>query len=155
MHNKSRSLQWPLAQVLIQADTSAKGWGGGGGGGALAGSGNLEWYINRWNVVSPGNETPHQYSRIISSKASHTGIHKMEDVNTSSSGQHCCLNIFDENGGYSKSENGRVGQDNLEISFELRNHKYCRIPPNQIQCNNRQGISKHCMFSSCHVRISE
>ena len=44
---------------------------------------NLEWYINRWNVISPGNETPHQYSRIISSKASHTGIHKMEDVNTS------------------------------------------------------------------------
>ena len=84
---------------------------GGGGGGS-----NLQWYINRENVVSPGNEILHQHSRIISSKSSHTDIHKIQRCqrNTSLS---CGLNIFDENGGYSKSENGR-GQGNLGKSFE-------------------------------------
>ena len=36
--------------------------------------------INRGNVVSPGNEIPHQYSRIINSKTSHTDIHKIQNV---------------------------------------------------------------------------
>ena len=63
--------------------------------------------------------------------------------NTSSSRQYCGLNIFDENGRYSKSENGRVGQGNLGISFEVGDHNYCRIPPKRIEFNNRLGISKH------------
>ena len=79
-------------------------------------------------MVSPGNEIPHQYSRIISSKTSHTDIHKIQrcQSNTSSSRQYCGLNIFDENGRYSKSENGRVGQGNLG------DHNYCRIPPSKL-----------------------
>ena len=52
MHNKSRSFQWPLAQVLIQADTSAKGWGRGGGGG---GGGGGHWRGGAiWNGISTG-----------------------------------------------------------------------------------------------------
>ena len=96
-------------------------------------------------MVSPGNEIPHQYSRIISSKTSHTDIHKIQrcQSNTSSSRQYCGLNIFDENGRYSKSENGRVGQGNLGISFEVGDHNYCRIPPKRIEFNSRLGISKH------------
>ena len=84
-------------------------------------------YINKKHVVSPGNKTPHQYSRIISSKTSHTDIHKILKCqgNTSSSRQHCGLNRFDENGEYSKSENGRVGQGNLGISFEVGDRNYC------------------------------
>ena len=59
-------------------------------------------------------------ARIISSKTSHTDIHKIQrcQSNTSSSRQYCSLNIVDENGRYSKSENRRVGQGRLRISFE-------------------------------------
>ena len=85
-------------------------------------------------MVSPGNEIPHQYSRIISSKTSHTDIHKIQrcQSNTSSSRQYCGLNIFDENGGYSKFKNGRVDEGNLRISFEVEDRNYCRIPSKQI-----------------------
>ena len=103
--NKSRSLQWPIINSASCTGSHTdrclnKGLGG-----------NLQWYINRGNVVSPGNEIPHQYSRIISSKTSHTDIHKIQrcQSNTSSSRLYCRLNIFDESGWYSKSENGRVG----------------------------------------------
>ena len=41
---------------------------------------NLQWYINRGNVVSTGNEIPHQYSRVISNKNSNTDIHKIQDA---------------------------------------------------------------------------
>ena len=96
-------------------------------------------------MVSPGNEIPHQYSRIISSETSHTDIHKIQGCqsNTPSGRQYCGLDIFDENGRYSKSENGRVGRGDLEISFEVGDHNYCRIPPKQIEFNSRLGISKH------------
>ena len=95
-------------------------------------------------MVSTENEIPHQYSRIISSKTSHKDIHKIQrcQSNTSSSRQYCDLNIFDENRGYSKSENGRVGQGNFEISFEMGDHNYCRISPKRIECSSRLGISK-------------
>ena len=95
VNNKSRSLQWPIINSASCTGSHTdrclnKGLGG-----------NLQWYINRGNVVSPGNEIPHQYSRIISSKTSHTDIHKIQrcQSNTSSSRQYCGLNIFDENGG--------------------------------------------------------
>ena len=96
-------------------------------------------------MVSPGNEIPHQYSRIISSETSHTDIHKIQGCqsNTPSGRQYCGLDIFHENGRYSKSENGRVGRGDLEISFEVGDHNYCRIPPKQIEFNSRLGISKH------------
>ena len=95
-------------------------------------------------MVSPRNEIPHQYSRIIRSKTSHIDIQKIQRCQTkSSSRQYCGLNIFDENGGYSKSENGRIGQGNLGISFEVGDHNYCRIPPKRIEFNSRLGISKH------------
>ena len=96
-------------------------------------------------MVSPGNEIPHQYSRIISRKTSHTGIHKIQrcQSNTSPSRKYCGLKIFDKNGRYSKSENGRVGQGNLGISFEVADHNYCRILPKRIEYNSRLGISKH------------
>ena len=95
-------------------------------------------------MVSPGNEIPYQYSRIISSKTSHIDIHNIQrcQSNTSSSRQYCGPNIFDENGEHSKSENGRVGQGNLGISFEVGDHNYCRIPPKRIECSNRLGILK-------------
>ena len=95
-------------------------------------------------MVSPGNEIPQQYSRIISSKTSYTDIHKIQrcQSNTSSSRQYCDLNIFGENGGNSKSENGRVGQGNLGIFFEVGDHNYCRIPPKRIKCSSRLGILK-------------
>ena len=107
--------------------------------------GNLQWYFNRGNVVSPGNEIPHHYSRTISSKTSHTDIHIIQrcQSNTSSSRQYCGLNIFDEHGRYSKSENGRIGQGNLGISFEVGDHNYYRIAPKRIECNSRLGILKH------------
>ena len=130
-----RPLIQPPAQVPIQTDASTKGWGGG----------NLQWYINRRNLVIPGNEIPHQYSRIISSKTRHTDIHKIQRCkrNTSSSRKYCGRDIFDKIGRYSKSENGRIGQGNLGISFEVGDHNYCRIPPKRIECNSRLGISKH------------
>ena len=65
---------------------------------------------------------------------------KYRDVKASSR-QYCGL--FDENGRYSKSEIGRVGQGNLGISFEVEDHNYCRIPPERIEFNSRLGISKH------------
>ena len=106
--------------------------------------GNLQWYINKGNVVSSENEILHQYSRIISSKTSHKDIHKIQRCqnNTSSSRQYCELNIFDENRGYSKCENGRVGQGNFEIPFEMGDHNYCRMSPKRIKCSSRLGISK-------------
>ena len=60
-------------------------------------------------------------ARTISSKTSHTDIHKIQrcQSNTSSCRQYCSLKIVDENGRYSKSENGRVGQGSLRISFEV------------------------------------
>ena len=84
-------------------------------------------------------------ARTISSKTSHTDIHKIQrcQSNTSSCRQYCSLKIVDENGRYSKSENGRVGQGNLGISFEVGDHNYCRIPPKRIEFNSRLGISKH------------
>ena len=54
----------------------------------------------------------------------------------------CKQYIFDENGGYSKFENGWVGQGNLGISFEVGDHSCCRIPPKRIECSSRMGISK-------------
>ena len=100
------------------------------------------------HVATPGNEIPHQYSRIISSKISHTDIHKIQrcQSNTSSSRQYCGHNIFDENGGYSKPENGRVGLGNLGMSFVVGNHNYCRKPPKRIECSSRLGISKQFGF---------
>ena len=96
-------------------------------------------------MVNPENEIPHQYSRIISSETSHTDIPKIQrcQSNTSSSRQYCGLNIFDQNGRYSKSENGRIGQGNLGISFEVGDYNYCRIPPKRNEFNSRLGISKH------------
>ena len=136
--NKSRSLQWPIINSASCTGSHTdrclnKGLGG-----------NLQWYINRGNVVSPGNEIPHQYSRIISSKTSHTDIHKIEtsQSNTSSSRQYCGLNKFNENEDFSKSQSDRVGQGNLRISFEVGDHNYCRIPPKRTECSSRLGISK-------------
>ena len=84
-------------------------------------------------MVSPRNEIPHQYSRIIRSKTSHIDIQKIQRCQTkSSSRQYCGLNIFDENGGYSKFKNGRVDEGNLRISFEVEDRNYCRIPSKQI-----------------------
>ena len=136
--NKSRSLQWPIINSASCTGSHTdrclnKGLGG-----------NLQWYINRGNVVSPGNEIPHQYSRIISSKTSHTDIHKIQtsQSNTSSSRQYCGLNKFNENEDFSKSQSDRVGQGNLRISFEVGDHNYCRIPPKRTECSSRLGISK-------------
>ena len=136
--NKSRSLQWSIINSAsctgFHTDRCLNKELGG----------NLQWYINRGDVVCPGKEIPHQYSRIISNKTIHTDIHKIQrcQSNTSSSRQYCDFNIFDENGGYSKSENGRVGQGNLEISFKVGDHNYCRISPKRIKCSSRLGISK-------------
>ena len=97
MDNKSRSLQWPIINSASCTGFSYRQVPQQ----RVGGGGNLQWYINRGNVVSPGKELPHQYSRIISSKTSHTDIHKIQrcQSNTSSSRQYCDLNIFDENGG--------------------------------------------------------
>ena len=38
----------------------------------------VQWCINWGNVVNPGNDIPHQYSRIISSKTRHADIHKIQ-----------------------------------------------------------------------------
>ena len=137
--NKSRSLQWPIIKLAsctgFHTDRClSKGLGG-----------YQQWYISRRNVVSHGNEILHQYHRIISSKTSHKDIHKIQrcQSHTSSNRQYCCLNIFDGNGRYSKSENDRVGQENLGISFEVGDHNYCRIPLKGIEFNSRLGISKH------------
>ena len=129
-----RSLIQPPAQVLIHTDASKKGWRG-------ETTCNV---INRGNVVSPGNEIPHQYTRIISSKTSHTDIHKIQTCqsNTSSSRQYCGLNKFNENEDFSKSQSDRVGQGNLRISFEVGDHNYCRIPLKRTECSSRLGISK-------------
>ena len=136
--NKSRSLQWLINNSASCTGSHTdrclnKGLGG-----------NLQWYINRGNVVSPGNEIPHQYSRIISSKTSHTDIHKIQrcQSNTSSSRQYCGLNMFDENERYSKSKNDRFSQGNFGISFEVGDHNCCRIPPKRIEFNSRLKILK-------------
>ena len=39
-------------------------------------------------------------------------------------------------------KNGRLGQGNLGISFEVGDHNYCRIPPKRIGCSSRLEISK-------------
>ena len=141
VNKKSRSLQWPITNSASCTGSHTvrclnKTLGGGG---------NLQSYINRGNVVRPGNEIPHQYSRIISSKTSHTDIDKIQRYpsNISPSRQYCGLNIFDEKGRYSKSENGRVGQRNLGISFEVADHNYCRIPPKRTEFNSRLRILKY------------
>ena len=63
-------------------------------------------------MASPGNEIPHQYSRIISTKTSHTDIHKIQrsQSNASSSRQYCGLKICDENG-----KEGGEGTKNLKM----------------------------------------
>ena len=107
-YSKSRSLQRPIINsascTVSHTDRGLiKGLGS-----------NLGWYINRETVVSPGNEIPHQYPRVISSKTSNTYIHKIQGYqsNISSRRQHCDLNKFDENEGFSKSEIRRGSQRN-------------------------------------------
>ena len=41
---------------------------------------NLQWCIDRRNVVIPGNKIPHHYSRVISNENSNTDIQKIYDV---------------------------------------------------------------------------
>ena len=40
-------------------------------------------------------------------------------------------------------KNGRLGQGNLGISFEVGDHNYCRMLSERIEFNSRLGISKH------------
>ena len=94
-------------------------------------------------MVSPGNEVPHIYSRVISSKTRNTEIYKIQGCqsNTSSSRQHCGFKMFDENRGYTRSENGGASQGNLGVPLELWDYNYCRISPKRVECSSRLGIS--------------
>ena len=95
-----QSLIQSPAQVLLQTDLSKRL--GATCNGISAGG----------NVASPGNEIPHQYSRIISTKTSHTDIHKIQrsQSSASSSRQYCGLNICDENW-----KEGGGGTQNLKM----------------------------------------
>ena len=111
VNNKSRPLQWPIINSAPCTGSHT---------GRCLNKGlesNLEWYINRENVVSPGNEIPHQYSRVIRSKTSNTDIRKIQGCqsNQSSNRQHCGLNISDENGRYSKQDSTTSGLDGYRL----------------------------------------
>ena len=98
-------------------------------------------------MVSPGIEIPHQYSRIISSKTSHTDTHKTQRCQSNTHLQldnivalTCLMKMGDTQN--LKMVEFRVGQGNLGISFEVGDHNYCRIPPKRIEFNSTLGISK-------------
>ena len=70
--NKPRSLQWLIINSASRTGSHAdrflrKGWGGGAQPAIV---------YQRENVVSPGNEIPNQYSRVIRRNASNTNIVK-------------------------------------------------------------------------------
>ena len=95
------------AEVLIQTDASVKGWRGG----------NMQWNLNREDVVCSGNEKPHKCLRAFSHQTGYTSISKNLEAQSHSSpgGQHGSFDLSVKDGG---TQNLKL----VQLTKEIRGH---------------------------------
>ena len=106
--------------------------------------GNVQWNLNRGDVVCSGNEKPHKRLRTFSHKTGYTNaLENLEaQSNSSPGGQHGSLNIPVKNGGYPAFKTSPINKRNMGSSSPMWDHSYCRVPSPQTERDSRLGIKK-------------
>ena len=137
----SRPLIQPPADILIQTDASTKGWGGGRGG---WGVGNMQWNLNRRDVVCSGNEKLYKCLRNFSHKTGYTNVlESLEAQSHSLPGrQHGSFDISIIDGGYPEFKSSQISKRNTGSSSPMWDHSYCRVPSQQTVCGSRLKVKK-------------
>ena len=134
--NKSRSLQWPIINLASykgsHTDASTKGWGATCNGISTEGmwsTQEMKYQINILELlaVKLAIQTVTKYRDV---KAIHLQV---ENIVVST----YLMQMGD-------TQNLKMVELAKEISLEVGDHNYCRIPPKRIEFNSSLVISKHC-----------
>ena len=111
--------------------------------------GNVQWNLNREDVVCSGNEKPHKCLSTLSHKTDYAKVLKNHEVKSHSSpGGHGSRNISAENGGvvYPGFETNPISKRNMRSSSPMWDHSYYRVLSQQNECDSRLGVKKQFGF---------
>ena len=106
--------------------------------------GNVQWNLNRGNVVSSGNEKPPKCLRTFSHKTGYTNILENLEAqsHSSSGGQDGSFEIFVKDGEYPELKTSPINKRNMGSSSPMWDHSYCRVPSQQTERDGRLGVKK-------------
>ena len=108
------------------------------------GVGNMQWNLNRRDVVCSGNEKLYKCLRNFSHKTGYTNVlESLEAQSHSSPGrQHGSFDISIIDGGYPEFKSSQISKRNTGSSSPMWDHSYCRVPSQQTERDSRMGVKK-------------
>ena len=96
--------------------------------------GNMQWNLNKRDVVCSGNEKPHKCLETFSHKTGYTNVFENLEAQSYSSpnGQH----------GSFEFKISSISKKYMGSSSPVWGHSYCKVPSQQTERDSRLGVKK-------------